>query len=102
MILTDDFILYDRHEKINCVAYENQDDFEYEITSQILTSDEDELKEWMSENADKNIFKISTGEKYENGEFVQCDIVERIHTLENMYGCFDEESKEHIDAVLQS
>lgn len=102
MILTEDFILYDRHEKINAVAYENQEGFEYEITSQILTSDEDELKEWMSENANKNIFKISTGEKYENGEFVQCDIVERIHTLENFYGCFDEESKEHIDAVLQS
>lgn len=102
MILTEDFILYDRHEKINAVAYENQEGFEYEITSQILTSDEDELKAWMEENANKNIFKISKGEKYENGEFVQCDIVERIHTLENFYGCFDEESKEHIDAVLQS
>lgn len=101
MILTDDFVLFTRSESINAVAYENREDFEYEIVSQILTSDEEELNAWISENADKNIFKLSEGEKYVDGKFVQCDIVERIHTLENMYGCFDEESKEHIDAVLQ-
>lgn len=102
MILTEDFILYDRHEKINAVAYESDErGFEFKIVSQILTSDEDELKEWIEENSDKGVFKITGAEKFVDGTFVPCDLVERIHTLEKMYDCFDEESKEHIDAVLQ-
>ncbi len=101
MVLTEDFVLYDRHESINTVAYTGETGGECHIISQIFTSDDDELATWISEHADEKIFKISTGEKYENGSFVQCDIIERIHTLEDLYEDFDEESKEHIDAVLQ-
>lgn len=101
MILTEDFVLLNRDYDINCVSYTGETGGECHITSQLLTSDDDELKAWLSEHEGEKIFKISSGERYENGSFVQCDIIERIHTLEDLYEDFDYESKEHIDAVLQ-
>ncbi len=101
MILTEDFVLLNRDYAINAVAYEGETGSECHIISQILTSDDDELKAWLSEHEGEKVFKLSTGEKLVDGKFVQCDLIERIHTLEDLYDDFDEESQEHIDAVLQ-
>lgn len=92
-----DYVLFVPGCQFNCVAI----DASYEMYSQILTDDEEDLQKWMDDNKQFNIVCISRRQMYKNGKFEDMTLLEHVNFLEESYDAFDEVSQEHIDAVLQ-
>ncbi len=95
MILTEMFEIHNDDYTYNCIACEAQTI----ILSQILTSDEEELKAWLSEYASNRvaIIRIDPLEIYEDGKFVDLDEYEFVDYIRDTYDQWDGDGEEYIE-----
>lgn len=95
MILTEMFEIYNDDYTYNCIACEAQTI----ILSQILTSDEEELKAWLSEYAGNHvaIIRIDPLGIYEDGNFVDLDEYEFVDYIRDTYDQWDVDGEEYIE-----
>lgn len=91
-----EYVLLAPYHQYNCVCVNGT-----EITEQIMTDDENELRNWIEENEGDEFVIINKRKSYKNGEWKDMNIVEYVDFLDEYQESFDEVSKSHLDAFFQ-